>query len=117
MGAIDDCSIFKKILSSFDNKMKKIITDFIDNKAFENEIDGFLNTLKTEYDNVSSTEELLDTQIDQLFSEEQRQDSTIDFYSDIFEVILRKHQSLDIRKGEDKNTRYYTRILNRISNI
>ena len=117
VGAIDDCSIFKKILSSFDNKMKKIITDFIDNKAFENEIDGFLNTLKTEYDNVSSTEELLDTQIDQLFSEEQRQDSTIDFYSDIFEVILRKHQSLDIRKGEDKNTKYYTRILNRISNI
>lgn len=117
VGAIDDSSIFKKILSSFDNKMRKIITDFIDNKAFENEIDGFLNTLKTEYDNVSSTAELSNTQIDQLFSEEQRQDSTIDFYSDIFEVILRKHQSLDIRKGEDKNTKYHTRILNRISNI
>lgn len=117
VGAIDDSSVFKKILLSFDNKMRKIITDFIDNKAFENEIDGFLNTLKTEYYNVSSTAELSNTQIDQLFSEEQRQDSTIDFYSDIFAVILRKHQSLDIRKGEDKNTQYHTRILNRISNI
>lgn len=117
VSSIDGGSIFKKLLSSFDNKMKKIITDFVDNKTFENEIDGFLNTLKTEYNKVSVIEELSYTQFDQLFSEEQRQDSTIDFYSDIFDIILRKHQSLDIRKGEDKNTNYYTRILNRISSI
>lgn len=115
--SINDSSIFKKMLSSFDNKMKKIITEFIDNKAFENEIDGFLSTLKIEYDNVSEVGELSYIKIDQLFTEEQSQDSAIDFYSDIFEVILRKHQSLDIRKGEDKNTKYFTRILNRISSI
>lgn len=117
VGSIDDGSIFKKILSNFDNKMKKIITYFVDNKDFEHEIDGFLTTLKIEYDNVSRGRELSYTKFEQLFNEEQSQDSTIDFYSDIFEVILRKHQSLDIRKGEDKNTKYYTRILNRISNI
>lgn len=115
--SINDDSIFKKLLSNFDSKMKKVITDFIDNKSFENEIEDFLNTLSVEYDGVAAFHELSYTQISQLFSEEQAKDETLDFYSDIFEVVNKKHQSLDIRKGEDKNTKCYTRIQNRILSI
>ncbi len=114
---IGDTSIFSRLLMNFDNKIKKIITEFIDNNAFENEIDGFLSTLKDEYEKVSEIKELEYTQISMLFTEKQREDETISFYNDIFEVIKKKHQSLEIRKGEDKNTKYSVRINNRISNI
>ena len=115
--SIDDSSIFKKLLVNFDNKIKRIITDFIDNNAFENEIDDFLFTLKTEYEKVSVIDELKYTQLSQLYTEEQSKDETIVFYKEIFEVIRKKHQSLEVRKGEDKNTTYSARISNRITNI
>ena len=55
---IDEKSIFGKLISNFGNKIKKIVTEFIDNNTFENEIDGLLKQLKNEYEGVSSISEL-----------------------------------------------------------
>ena len=112
-----DSSLFNKLLSNFDNKIKRIVTTFVDNNQFENEIDGLLETIKNEYNKVSEIPELSFTTIEQLFTDEQTKDPSLSFYEDIFEIIRKKHQSIDPRKGEDKNTPLHKRILNRILSV
>ena len=114
---IDEKSIFGKLISNFGNKIKKIVTEFIDNNTFENEIDGLLKQLKNEYEGVSSISELNYTSVKDLYTAEQKQDNTIDFYSDIFEQARKKFQSMDVQKGEDKNTNYFTIIRNRVTSL
>ena len=114
---IDEKSIFGKLISNFENKIKKIVTEFIDNNTFENEIDGLLKQLKNEYEGVSSISELNYTSVKDLYTAEQKQDNTIDFYSDIFEQARKKFQSMDVQKGEDKNTNYFTIIRNRVTSL
>ena len=114
---IDEKSIFGKLISNFENKIKKNVTEFIDNNTFENEIDGLLKQLKNEYEGVSSMPELNYTSVKDLYTDEQKQDNTIDFYSDIFEQARKKFQSMDVQKDEDKNTNYFTIIRNRITSL
>lgn len=110
-------SIFGKLISNFENKIKRLVTSFIDSDKFENEIDGLLSKIKVEMDNVSMIRELSFTSFNLLFTEEQAKDETLSFYDDIFENIRKKYQSIEIQKGEDKNTDLYVRINSRISSV
>lgn len=76
-----------------------------------------LKQLKNEYEGVSSISELNYTSVKDLYTAEQKQDNTIDFYSDIFEQARKKFQSMDVQKGEDKNTNYFTIIRNRVTSL
>ena len=80
-------SIFGKLISNFESKIKRLITNFIDSDKFENEIDGLLSKIKLEMDNVSTITELNFTLFNQLFTEEQAKDEKLSFYNDIFENI------------------------------
>ena len=110
-------SIFGKLISNFESKIKRLITNFIDSDKFENEIDGLLSKIKLEMDNVSTITELNFILFNQLFTEEQAKDEKLSFYNDIFENIRKKYQSIEFQKGEDKNTDLYIRINNRISSV
>ena len=77
----DDKCIFDKIISEFNKKLKSDVSAFVNKPdEFENNIDGFLTDLEDEFVGLADISELAYTKVEDLYTEEQKNDETISFY-------------------------------------
>ncbi len=114
----DEKHLFDSLLNEFNRKIKKEVTSFInDADKFENNIDGFLSTLKSEYSGMAMISELEYTSIEQLYTEEQRKYQNRSFYEDIIKKAISCGQSLGQLDDAEKDIALNARALKRIKSI
>lgn len=112
---IPDKSIFSNLLSEAQKAIKKDCNTFLDKPAeFENNIDGFLETLDENLSELADIEELAYTKVDELYSDEQK-NNNIDFYIDIIEKIVEENQSLKPINDSEKDNSLLEKINKRIA--
>lgn len=114
---IPDNSIFSTLLAEVRKAIKKQCNDFLGNPTeFENNIDDFLRKLDENLSGLADIEELAYTKIEELYSDEQRNNS-IDFYTDIIEKIAEENQNLKSISDSEKNDSWLEKINTRITDI
>lgn len=114
---IPDNSIFANLLSEAQKAIKKDCNTFLDKPAeFENNIDGFLETLNENLSGLADIEELAYTKIEELYSDEQK-NNNIDFYVDIIEKIVEINQKLNVINDSEKADNLPTKTKRRIGDI
>jgi len=114
---VTDNSIFAPLLSEANKAIKKDCNAFLSKPAeFENTIDSFIEELGDNLSGLNDIEELAYTTIDELYTEEQKNNG-IDFYADIIEKFLKANQKLDTINDADKDKGIITKAKDRISDI
>lgn len=114
----DDKHLFDPIVTDFNKKIKLEVSLFINSPSkFENNIEGFLSTLSSEYAGMSEIVELTFTSIDQLYTPEQKAIPSISFYEGIIQQVISRGQSLKEIDDYEKNKPLCERALARINSI
>ncbi len=114
----DDKCIFDKIISEFNKKLKSDVTAFVNKPdEFENNIDGFLTGLEDEFVGLADISELAYTNIEDLYTEEQKNDETMSFYSEIIKQSIKNGQNLATLNESENKSKLYLRVKNRIASI
>ena len=84
---------------------------------FENNIDGFLTDLEDEFVGLADISELAYTKVEDLYTEEQKNDETISFYSEIIKQSIKNGQNLTALNESENKSKLYLRVRNRIASI
>lgn len=114
----DEKHLFDSIVTDFNKKIKLEVSLFINSPSkFENNIDGFLSTLSSEYAGMSEITELTFTSIDQLYTTEQKAIPSISFYEGIIQQVISRGQSLKEIDDYEKNKLLCERAQARINSI
>ena len=114
----DEKHLFDSIVTDFNKKIKLDVSLFINFPSkFENNIDGFLSTLSSEYAGMSEIVELTFTNIDQLYTPEQKAIPSISFYEGIIQQVISRGQSLKEIDDYEKNKPLCERAQARINSI
>lgn len=114
----DDKCIFNKIISEFNKKLKSDVSAFVNKPdEFENNIDGFLTDLEDEFVGLADISELAYTKVEDLYTEEQKNDETISFYSEIIKQSIKNGQNLTALNESENKSKLYLRVRNRIASI
>ena len=105
----DDKCIFDKIISDFNKKLKSDVSAFVNKPdEFENNIDGFLTGLEDEFVGLAEISELAYTNVEDLYTEEQKNDVTMSFYSEIIKQSIKIGQNLTaLNESENKSKLYF----------
>lgn len=75
--------------------MKSDVSAFVNKPdEFENNIDGFLTDLEDEFVGLADISELASTKVEDLYTEEQKNDETISFYSEIIKQSIKMDRIL-----------------------
>jgi hypothetical protein len=110
-------SIFANLLSEVSKELKKETINLLnDPKQFENNIDDYLDLVKTTLDGLTEIKELYYISANELFSNEQI-DNNIDFYIDIVSLVIEKSQSIKPINDIDNNFCLIDKFKHRISDI
>ena len=111
--------IFSALVTKFQSEQKSSISKLLNKpELFINNIDSFLDNLKTEYEGFSSLPELSYTCVDDLFNDDQKKDSTISFYFSIINIAITEGQSLKaIEDTDEKNQQLWIIAQSRIRSI
>ena len=114
----DDKCIFDKIISDFNKKLKSDVSAFVNKPdEFENNIDGFLTGLEDEFVGLAEISELAYTNVEDLYTEEQKNDVTMSFYSEIIKQSIKIGQNLTALNESENKSKLYLRVKNRIASI
>ena len=114
----DEKHLFDSLLTNFNKKLKTDVSNFVNSPdKFENNIDGFLDLLKSEYAGVSTITELSYTQVGDLYTEEQKVLPNIAFYDEIIKYAITKGQSLNPVDDTEKGKELHIIISKRIKSV
>ena len=114
----DEKHLFDPIVTDFNKKLKSEVSSFISSPdKFENNIEGFLSTLSSEYAGMSEIVELTFTSIDQLYTPEQKAIPSISFYEGIIQQAISRGQSLKEIDDYEKSKTLCERAKARIKSI
>ena len=114
----DEKHLFDPIVTDFNKKIKSEVSSFISSPdKFENNIEGFLSTLSSEYAGMSEIVELTFTSIDQLYTPEQKAIPSISFYEGIIQQAISRGQSLKETDDYEKSKTLCERAQARIKSI
>lgn len=114
----EDKCIFDKIISEFNKKLKSDVSAFVNKPdEFENNIDGFLTGLEDEFVGLADISELAYTNVEDLYTEEQKNDETMSFYSEIIKQSIKNGQNLTPLNESENKSKLYLRVKNRIASI
>ena len=114
----DEKHLFDPIITDFNKKLKSEVSSFISSPdKFENNIEGFLSTLSSEYTGMSEIVELTYTSIDQLYTPEQKAIPSISFYEGIIKQAISRGQSLKEIDDYEKSKPLCVRAQARINSI
>ena len=114
----DEKHLFDPIVTDFNKKLKSEVSSFISSPdKFENNIEGFLSTLSSEYAGMSKIVELTFTSIDQLYTPEQKAIPSISFYEGIILQAISRGQSLKEIDDYEKSKTLCERAQARINSI
>ena len=114
----DEKHLFDPIVTDFNKKLKSEVSSFITSPdKFENNIEGFLATLSSEYAGMSEIVELTFTSIDQLYTPEQKAIPSISFYEGIIQQAISRGQSLKEIDDYEKSKTLCERAQARINSI
>ncbi|MFK2342996.1 hypothetical protein ACIXN4_20495 [Bacteroides fragilis] len=98
--------------------MKSDVSAFVNKPdEFENNIDGFLTDLEDEFVGLADISELAYTKVEDLYTEEQKNDETISFYSEIIKQSIKNGQNLTALNESENKSKLYLRVRNRIASI
>ena len=104
--------------SEFNKKLKSDVSAFVNKPdEFENNIDGFLTDLEDEFVGLADISELAYTKVEDLYTEEQKNDETISFYSEIIKQSIKNGQNLTALNESENKSKLYLRVRNRIASI
>lgn len=114
----DEKHLFDSMISDFNKKLKKDVSSFVNAPdKFENAIEGFLSSLSDEYSNMCSIPELSYTNVDELYTEDQKAKDNHDFYESIINKAISSGQNLKELDENEKNTTLSSRAKKRVSSI
>lgn len=110
--------IFSSMVTKFQTEQKSVVLNFL-NKAdlFVNNIDSFLDDLKTEFEGFAGLSELSYKSVEDLYNDEQKKDQTISFYNTIINNALAEGQSIKAIDDAEKNQKLWIRAQSRITSI
>jgi hypothetical protein len=110
-------SIFSSLIKAIEKSLKLKCDEFLSKPAeFKNKIDAFLEELEDTLSGINELTELLYSDVQQLFSQEQI-NNNIEFYLDIVHLVIEKNQSLKELDETEKNLGLIDKIKRRISGI
>ena len=115
----DEKHLFDNLIDNFNKKIKSEVSGFVkDADKFEHTIDGFLSKLCSEYTGISAIADLAYTDINQLYTEEQKKITTLSFYEDIIKQAFAGGQSLSSPLDEsEKDQAWHVLVSKRIRSI
>jgi hypothetical protein len=114
----DEKHLFDSLLTNFNKKLKTDVSTFVNSPdKFENNIEGFLDLLKSEYAGISTITELSYTKVEDLYTKEQKALPNIAFYNEIMNYAIRKGQSLNPVDDTEKGKELHIIISKRIKSI
>lgn len=110
-------SLFSSLIKAIEKSLKLKCDDFLSKPAeLKNRIDAFLEELEDTLSGINDLTELLYSDIQQLFSNDQI-NNNIEFYLDIVHLALDKNQNLNELDESEKNLGLLDKIKRRISGI
>jgi len=116
-GLSKEKSIFFPLLNEIQKEIKKRCHSFLDKPAeFANNIKEFLEDLTTDLSGVAEIVELSYSDLRQFYKADQISNK-IDFYYDIFKLIVEKNQNLKPINDIDKGLDLLIKVKNRITDI
>ena len=114
----DEKHLFDTMISDFNKKLKKDVSNFVNAPdKFVNNIADFLSNLTNEYSVMCSIPELKYSSADELYTSEQKEKNSIDFYKDIISKAITSSQNLKELDDQEKNISLSNRAKKRISSI
>lgn len=110
--------IFSSMITKFQTEQKSVVLNFLNKPdLFVNNIDAFLDSLKTEFEGLAGLSELSYTSVEDLYNDEQKKDQTISFYITIINNALAEGQSIKAIDDAEKNHKLWIRAQSRITSI
>lgn len=110
--------IFSSMATKFQTEQKSVVLNFLNKPdLFINNIDSFLDGLKTEFEGLAGLSELSYTSVEDLYNDEQKKDQTISFYITIINNALAEGQSIKAIDDAEKNKKLWIRAQSRITSI
>ncbi len=111
----DNDTLFNNLISVFDKKLRKKINNFVSNKdGFEKVADGFLSSTLEELNGINAIEALAYHNQEELYSDVQKNDPSMNFYADIIKGIINSCQNA-FSDEEVKDGKFYEVVSNRVS--
>lgn len=114
-GKLDICGTVNNLM----RKQQKIDCEY-DELSENNKFNQILKTtvqLEDEFVGLADISELAYTKVEDLYTEEQKNDETISFYSEIIKQSIKNGQNLTALNESENKSKLYLRVRNRIASI